>query len=87
VLVIDDSGGCIPGATVVVVRGEGVGQSGTHTRPCDAWSYDQEILFVGLTPGAAVTLRASAPGYAETEVTAQAQLGGYATEIVLAKTP
>ena len=87
VMVIEDSGLCIDGATVVVVAGEGVGQSGTHTRPCDVWGYDTEILFEGLTPGAAVPLRASAPGYTAQEVTAYAQLSGQATEIVLARAP
>ena len=87
VMVLENSGLCIPGATVAVVGGEGVGQSFTQTRPCDAWSYDPEVLFVGLTPGAAVTLRASAPGYAAKEVTAYAQLSGQATEIVLTRTP
>jgi hypothetical protein len=87
VLVLEDSGRCIDGATVAVVAGEGVAQSGTHTRPCGAWGYDTEILFEGLAPGAAVTLRASAPGYTAREVTACAQLSGQATEIVLAAAP
>lgn len=87
VMVLEESGMCITGANVVVVRGEGVGQSLTHTRPCNAWSYDAEIMFVGLTLGATVTIRASAPGYATREVTAYAQRSGQATEIVLTRMP
>jgi hypothetical protein len=36
-MVIDSTGVCVVGATVEVVRGQGLGQSLTQTTPCDAW--------------------------------------------------
>ena len=35
------------------------------TTPCNAGSYGAGFLFENLTPGVAMTLRASAPGYVE----------------------
>jgi hypothetical protein len=66
-MVVDESGVCIVGATVQVVRGQGVGQSVKQTTPCDAWAYDGGFVFRDLTPGVEMTLRASASGYAEQE--------------------
>ncbi|HZF68221.1 MAG TPA: hypothetical protein VEZ47_09300 [Gemmatirosa sp.] len=67
--------------------GEGVLYGGTQWE-CDSTERFPEILIVGLTPGAPVTLRASAPGYVMHEVTAHMQLGGAfgaaKTEILLA---
>jgi hypothetical protein len=68
-MVVEDSGICIEGATVTVVRGQGVGQSSTQTTPCDAWSYDGGFAFNNLTPGVEMTLRTSAVGYAPVEKT------------------
>jgi hypothetical protein len=67
--------------------GRGPRRDRTQDQPCDAWSYGDEIFFVGLTPGAAMTIRASAPGFAAKEETTEARLSGSATEIVLARTP
>jgi hypothetical protein len=66
-MVVDEAGVCIVGATVQVVRGQGLGQSITQTRPCDAWAYDGGVVFSDLTPGVEMTLRASAAGYAAQE--------------------
>ena len=68
-VVVDQTGVCIAGATVQIVRGPAVGQIITQTGPCDAWWYDDGIFFKGLTPGLEITLRASAPGYAPQEKT------------------
>jgi hypothetical protein len=66
-MVVDETGVCIVGATVQVVRGQGLGQSITQTTPCDAWAYDGGVVFRDLTPGVEMTLRASASGYAAQE--------------------
>jgi len=58
----DGSGLCITGATVEVIAGQAVGQSGTLDRPCDVWS-GPGVRFNNLTPNVAMTVRASAPGY------------------------
>jgi hypothetical protein len=68
-MVVDATGVCIVGATVEVVRGQGLGQNITQTTPCDAWAYDGGVLFKELTPGVEMTLRASASGYASKERT------------------
>lgn len=68
-MVVAESGVCIPGATVTVVKGQGVGQSLTQRTPCDAWAYDGGFIFNNLTPGVAMTLRSSAMGYAPVDTT------------------
>ena len=68
-MVVNESGGCIVGATVEVVRGQGLGQSITQTTPCDAWGYSGGFIFSNLTPGVEMTLRAAASGYASPEMT------------------
>jgi hypothetical protein len=68
-MVINETGACIVGATVQVVRGQGLGQSITQTTPCDAWGYDGGVIFKDLTPGVEITIRASASGYAAQERT------------------
>jgi hypothetical protein len=68
-MVVDESGVCIVGATVRVVRGQGLGQEITQSTPCDAWAYDGGAVFDDLTPGVEMTLRASAAGYAAQEKT------------------
>jgi hypothetical protein len=80
VLVVDPSGICIDGATLQVVGGQSVGTTMTQRGPCDAWGYDNEILLTGLTPGVAMTLRASAPGY-EPQTTTVIPTGGPQTAV------
>jgi hypothetical protein len=63
------SGGtCLVDATIEVVRGQRTGQSITQT-PCDLWDFGGGAWFRDLTPGVAMTLRASASGYAPQEQT------------------
>jgi uncharacterized protein (DUF39 family) len=68
-MVIDATGGCVANATVEVVRGQGVGQRITQTAPCGAWDYGGGFVFNDLTPGAEITLRASASGWSTEEKT------------------
>ena len=68
-MVLDESGACIVGATVQVVRGQQLGQSITQTTPCSYWDYDEGFRFTDLTPGVEMTLRASAPGFVAQEAT------------------
>lgn len=63
VMVVEESGVCIPGATVTVVTGQRAGVSVTQKTPCDAWAYDGGVLFENLTAGVEMTLQATAPGY------------------------
>ena len=74
-MVVEDNGVCIEGATVTVVRGQGVGQSIKQTTPCDAWAYDGGFVFRDLAPGVEMTLRASASGYTAEEKTVAPSLG------------
>jgi hypothetical protein len=68
-MVVDESGVCIDGATIQVVRGQSAGPSVPQTTPCDAWAYDGGVFFKNLTPGVAMTLRATAPGWDPLEKT------------------
>jgi hypothetical protein len=86
-IVAEDSGICIPDATVQVVAGQARGQSGTQTEPCDVWGYGDGITFKDLTPGAGMTLRASAPGYTAQERAVVPSSGPTSAEIfVLSRT-
>jgi hypothetical protein len=80
-MVVEDSGVCIPDATVQVVAGPGRGQGGKQETPCDAWGYGGGITFEGLTAGAKTTLRASAPGYTARERVVIPKSGSYSAEI------
>lgn len=68
-MVIEASGVCIAGATATVVGGQAIGQTIRQEIPCDAWAYDGGFLFTNLTPGVPMTIRASASGYVEREMT------------------
>ena len=70
VVVIEEngSGACIQGATVEVVGGQALGKSVRQADPCSVWDPDYGAQFNGLTAGVAMTLRASAEGYAPREV-------------------
>jgi len=64
------AGACIPGATVEIVRGQGLGRSVTQTtRGCSYWDPDYDAIFNGLNEGQELTLRSSAAGYAAKEIT------------------
>jgi hypothetical protein len=77
--VVNGSGVCIEGATVRVVRGQREGESVVQSTPCDAWGYGGGFYFDKLTPGVEMTLRASAPGYADAEVTMTPHAGSQST--------
>jgi len=79
-----NSGICIPGATVEIVRGQGLGRSLVQTTgPCSYWDPDDNAFFRGLTSGEELTLRASASGYAAKEI-AVAPTSGPQTALLFA---
>ena len=67
VMVIQASGGCIPGATLQIVGAQGAGNAIPQKTPCSVWDYDGGLLLTKLTPGVRVTLRGAAPGYSPRE--------------------
>ena len=72
VVVIEKGQGgmCIPGATVEIVRGQGVGRHVTQTTGfCSYWDPDFDAVFNELNLAEELTLRASATGYAAQEIT------------------
>ena len=81
-MVVDESGGCIAGATVRVVRGQALGREVAQVTPCDAWGYGNGFYFDGLSPDVEMTLRVSAPGYVATETTVVPTLGPQAALLV-----
>ena len=68
-MIVKESGVCIEGATVRVVRGQRAGESRTQTTPCATWDIEGGFEFRGLTAGVEMTVRASAPGYVDEEQT------------------
>jgi hypothetical protein len=68
-MVVDESGVCIPGATIQVVAGQAVGEPITQETPCSVWDYSGGVEYQNLTAGVPMTLRATAPGYAVDEKT------------------
>lgn len=68
-MVVSESGACIAGAKVEVVKGQALGQSLTQDEPCDAWGYGGGVMFTHLQPGVEMVLRASAPGFVPEEKT------------------
>ena len=73
-MIVDQTGACIAGATIRVVSGQREGESMVQSTPCDVWS-DGGFEFQQLTPGAPMTLRASAAGYADLEQTLTPSVG------------
>jgi hypothetical protein len=68
VMVIDQGGGCIDGATVQIVGAQGAGEPIPQETPCGAWDYGGGLLLTDLTPGVALTLRGEATGYTRGEM-------------------
>jgi hypothetical protein len=66
---------CVPDARVEIVRGQGLGQGVTQRSPCSYWDPDYDTVFRGLSAGEELTLRASASGYAATEITVVPEAG------------
>jgi hypothetical protein len=62
------SGICVPGATVEIVRGQGLGRR-VSQGSCNYWDPDPDAAFTDLNADEELTFRASAPGYAATELT------------------
>ena len=71
VMVINESGGCIEGATIQIIGADGPGDPIPQTTPCTAWDVDGGLLLTDsdLTLGVEVTLRGAAVGYAPHEMT------------------
>jgi hypothetical protein len=67
VMVIDASGMCIDGAVIEVVSGQGKGFTGTPAATCDAWNPFGGYILYGLVPDDSLTMRASAPGFLDSE--------------------
>lgn len=85
-MVVAESGVCIVGASVTVVKGQGLGQTITQTTPCDAWGYGNGFEFRNLTAGVEMTLRSSAMGYVPEEKTVVPHFGAQ-TAVILAPSP
>ena len=63
------SGACVPGATVEIVNGQGLGRRVSQNDMCSYWDPDYNATFQRLNAGEQLTLRATAAGYAAKEVT------------------
>jgi hypothetical protein len=67
-MVIGESGACIDGASIQIVRAGSAGEPIPQRSPCDAWDSDGGLLLTDLAPGIEVTLRGAASGYAQREM-------------------
>lgn len=85
-MVVDQGGRCIPGATIQVVAGQDVGEPITQETPCDAWADSGGVEYHHLIAGVRMTLRATAPGYATEEKTIT-PAGGWVSAIIFAPLP
>jgi hypothetical protein len=82
----DKSGRCIEGATFEVVRGQGpIGAVISQRTPCSVWDYDGGVELRDLTLTVAMTLRASARGYATVERNVFPKTRGVVEEFILEK--
>lgn len=77
VMVIGNSGACIEGATIQVLRAEGAGQPIAQKTPCGVWDYDGGVVLANLTPGLEVKLRGAAEGLGSREMTFIPRSGPY----------
>lgn len=68
VYVDEESPVCLKGAVVSVVSGQGAGQSLVQDPNCYHWE-QIGFEFKNLTPGVAMTIRVSAPGYVTKDTT------------------
>jgi hypothetical protein len=68
VMVISETGSCIEGATIQIVRAEGAGEPIPQRTPCGAWDDDGGLLLTDLRPDVDLTLRGAARGYARREM-------------------
>src|SRR6476659_6137184 len=68
-MVVENSGVCIDGAKVEIVDGQGVGRNMIQMSPCSAWDSEGGFVFRDLNPDVALTVRASAAGYAAQQKT------------------
>jgi hypothetical protein len=83
VMVVEESGICIDKATVRVIAGQQVGASATQVQDgsCNAWWFGG-VMFRDLIPGQPMTLRVSAPGYLDVDVTVIPTTGGQQAVLV-----
>jgi hypothetical protein len=68
-MVLSRGGGCIEGAIVEIVGGQGIGRKSTQRGLCSWWDPEEDFLFTGLVPGLELTVRASAVGFGTKEQT------------------
>jgi hypothetical protein len=68
-MVLEETGACIPGATIEVVRGQAVGRRLTQETPCGYWDDGAGFVLNDLTAGVELTIDASASGYVTQEKT------------------
>jgi hypothetical protein len=64
-----------------VVKGQRLGQSIKQDSRCNAWAYGGGFTFDSLTPGVAMTLRVSAPGFEDEEREVVPFIGEHTAEV------
>ena len=75
VMVIDESGRCIPEAHISVVSGTRASNTFAQKWPCSVWEYDGGVILEDLPLAGAVTVRGAAPGFGPQDSTVVPQRG------------
>jgi hypothetical protein len=75
VMVVTDTGSCLPDATVELWQGT-TSQSTPQVTPCGVWDSDGGAVFTDLPSGVEVTVRSSVAGYAAADKTVTTSRGG-----------
>jgi hypothetical protein len=85
VLVTDESGACIDGATIQIV-GADVSEPKQQNTPCNAWDDSGGVVMKELAPWVELTLRGAATGYTHRDLTVRPGVSaGQAVVVTLSK--
>ena len=84
VMVIEErgSGACLPDATIQTVDQSGEPGEKIRQEPCSVWDYGGGVELKALTPGVAIKLRASAPGYVTRDQSFLPSVGSYSAVFI-----
>lgn len=82
--VVEESGVCIVGAVVEIVKGPNAGQKFVQDEPCTVWD-SAGFIFDDLPLGVPMTLRATREGFHPQEREVSTYTSGAGTDIVLRK--
>ena len=66
-MVLQETGVCIPGASIEIVSGQRAGERVVQKTPCNAWGEEGGVVFTDVSVGVPIALRASAVNFESQE--------------------